>query len=189
MDDPDLTKCFEQTVLVWIPCAFLWLFTLIELHYLRNSPYKNIPWSWKNVTKLGLNIFLIILTFVDLGMAINKQGTYNIYLVHFITPAIKIATFVLAACLLYFNKLYGLRTSGLLFLFWLLIIVFSIPTCRTQVRLHKTGSLDEWGQYEYTSFLIFFGSSIAILLVNCFADDEPRESKHAKTEVNIKLST
>lgn len=184
-DDPDLTKCFEQTILIWVPCVFIWLFTIIELHYIRRSPNKNIPWTWKNVIKLGLTVFLIILTFVDIGMAISKQDTSKIHQVHFYTPAIKIATFVLAACLLYYNKLNGLRTSGLLFLFWFLMVIFNIPTCRTHIRYSRENELNEWEQYQYTSFMIFFGSSIVILFVNCFADDEPRESLYQKTDVSI----
>lgn len=183
VDDPDLTTCFEQTILIWIPCAFLWLFSIIELHYIRRSPNKNIPWTWKNVIKLGLTVFLIILTFVDIGIAISKQDAFAVHQVHFYTPVIKIASFVLAACLLYYNKVNGLRTSGLLFLFWLSLVIFSVPTCRTHIRFRESQELNEWDNYQFISFMIFFGSSIIILFVNCFADNEPRESIHQKTEV------
>ena len=92
--DPELTSCFQQTVLIWTPCAFLWFFALLELYYIKNSKDKNIPWSFLNISKLCLNGFIIILTIVDLGMAVSEQDVEAIYPVHIYTPLIKIFSFV-----------------------------------------------------------------------------------------------
>lgn len=55
---------------------------------------RNIPWGWFNITKLVGTGALILLTFIDLIMAISRQHDENIFAVDFYTPAIKIATFV-----------------------------------------------------------------------------------------------
>lgn len=49
---PDFTPCFEKTVLVWVPCIFLWVFSPMEVYYILNSKQKDIPWTWLNISKL-----------------------------------------------------------------------------------------------------------------------------------------
>lgn len=75
-DDPEITECFQKTVLVWVPCAFLWLFSGIEIYYFLNSKNKNIPYTWLFISKQILIITLILLNIVDLGIAIHKS-TYK----------------------------------------------------------------------------------------------------------------
>lgn len=94
-DDPQLTKCFEQTILVWLPCLFLWLFSPIEIYYLLSSKTRNVPWSWINVTKLGITGITIIVLAADLATIF--QATFNelvVYDVEFYTPVIKTVTIV-----------------------------------------------------------------------------------------------
>lgn len=93
-ESPDLTQCFEQTVLVYVPCAFLWVFTLLELYYIKRSGDKNIPRNFLNQSKLILTAAITILTIVDLVYAISYEDKGNVFPVHFYTPVIKISTFV-----------------------------------------------------------------------------------------------
>lgn len=93
-NDPDFTPCFQKTVLIWLPCAFFWLFSFLELVYIRSSFNRNIPYGFLNVSKLLLTGALIILTIVDLIVAIVNNDDQPVYAVDYYTPAIKIATFV-----------------------------------------------------------------------------------------------
>ncbi|XP_050087820.1 multidrug resistance-associated protein 1 isoform X5 [Anopheles aquasalis] len=179
-DDPDLTPCFQQTVLVWAPCAFLWVFSMLELYYMRRSPNKDIPWSFVNLSKLALIGLLIVLTIVDLANAISTDGVSAP--VYYYTPAIKIATFAFAAILVFLNKRYGMRTSGLLFMFWLLLTICSIPRVRTEIREHEARIVaDTWAEYQLISFMIFFAGTVLLLFLNFFVDKPPRESKYEIT--------
>lgn len=65
----------------------------MEIYYIRNSKDRNIPWGFLNVSKLTVNLGLVLLAAVDLIMAITKDDA-AIYSVHLYTPAVKIATFV-----------------------------------------------------------------------------------------------
>uniref|UniRef100_A0A182RBJ2 ABC-type glutathione-S-conjugate transporter n=1 Tax=Anopheles funestus TaxID=62324 RepID=A0A182RBJ2_ANOFN len=180
-DDPDLTPCFQQTVLVWAPCAFLWLFSFLELFYLRKSANKDVPWSIVNVSKLLIIVSLIVLTVVDLVKAISTDGiTAPVY---YYTPVIKLASFIFAGVLVYLNKHYGMRTSGLLFLFWFLLAICSIPRTRTEVRAYNARVLeDTWAEYQFISFLIFFSLTCIMFLLNFFVDKPPRQSKYEITD-------
>lgn len=87
---------------------------------------------------------------------------------------------------MYFNKVYGVRTSGTLFLFWLFFVIFSIPRTITesrQLEIRQTeGKEDAWAEYQFISFCIFFALSCLVLIFNCFGDVEPRESIFEKQE-------
>lgn len=81
-------------MLVWVPCAFLWLFSGIEIYYFLNSKNKNIPYTWLFISKQILIITLILLNIVDLGIAIYKSTYKEVYNVDYCTPIIRIVTFV-----------------------------------------------------------------------------------------------
>lgn len=81
-------------MLVLIPCAFLWLFTLLEIYYIKNSGDKNIPRNFLNQSKLILTAILTILTITDLVYAISHEESGSVFPVHFYSPVLKIASFV-----------------------------------------------------------------------------------------------
>lgn len=92
-NDPDFTECFQKTALTWMPCAFLWLFSPIEIIFIKKSINRSIPRGFLNNSKFLLTALLIILSTVDLIIvAINKDGTTAA--VDYCSPAIKIATLV-----------------------------------------------------------------------------------------------
>lgn len=78
------------------------------------------------------------------------------------------------------NKKYGLRTSGLLFLFWFILLIFSIPQYRSEI-VQKTKS--EEVKYSFVSYMIYFPLVLIILLLNCIVDAEPTISPFPKNKV------
>jgi ATP-binding cassette subfamily C (CFTR/MRP) protein 1 len=177
--DPDLTKCFERTVLVWVPCVFLWTFSSLEVYYILHSKKRDIPWNWVNVSKLLGTAVLFVLTVTDLVTSINssESDTYN---VDIYTPIIKLLSFALSAVLLVYNRKYGLCTSGLQFLFWFLMALCGAIQFRTEVR----GSREEIPEsyYSYISYLIYYPFILIMLFLNCFADRAPRHSEYPKLQ-------
>lgn len=95
-DDPDFTGCFEKTVLVWIPCLFLWTFASLEVYYILSSKKRNIPWNFLNVSKIIVTTLLILLSFSDLvtNVAYSESETFDVYNVDIYTPVIKLLSFV-----------------------------------------------------------------------------------------------
>ncbi|KRF85624.1 multidrug resistance-associated protein 1 isoform X12 [Drosophila virilis] len=190
--DPDFTPCFEQTVLVWAPCAFFWLFMLFDFWYLKASLDKNIPWNRLNISKLLINVGLLVVTALDLIMSFVKKGGDSelpLYGVDIWTPIIKLLTFLMVLMFIPLNRKYGVQTSGCQFMFWFLLTIFSIPRCRTEARLHQErgqiiGSQQAephdftWETYQFASFFIFFAFTCLMLILNCFADQLPRQTKY-----------
>lgn len=81
------------------------------------------------------------------------------------------------------NRRFGLRTSGLQFLFWFLLLICGIPQLRTHNRNERqAGEIDDANSaYFVASYLIFYTLSLAIFILNCYADGEPRQTKYPKT--------
>ncbi|KAG4066137.1 hypothetical protein HA402_010339 [Bradysia odoriphaga] len=176
-DDPDFTTCFQRTALIWGPCAFLWIFSLLDLCYVRNSINRNIPWTCLNTMKTALTTSLIFLTCADLLIVIANQKSSDVYPVDFYTPVIKIATFSLSLILLQYNRKFGIRISGVQFIFWLLLVLCGIPHLRTLIQAIQIR--DDLVPYYFISYIIFFVISTIIWLLNWFA--EPASTKYAKS--------
>ena len=50
-EDPDLSACFDRTVLVWAPCGLLWLLAPLEARRLARSRDRLVPWTVLNVSR------------------------------------------------------------------------------------------------------------------------------------------
>ena len=64
--EPDFTPCFHKTVLVYLPCGFLWLFAIVDIIQNYKSLARNCPWSWNNIAKLCITLILCTLSFVEI---------------------------------------------------------------------------------------------------------------------------
>ena len=65
-NDPDFTPCFHKTVLIYLPCGFLWVFAIVDAIQNWKSLARNCPWSWNNIAKISITLLLSILCFVEL---------------------------------------------------------------------------------------------------------------------------
>lgn len=86
----------------------------------------------------------------------------------------------MAAILIYLNKRKGIRTSGLLTLFWFFLILFSIPQYRTEINNYAArddviGSSENvtWEDFQFVSYMIYFPLILINLGLNFVADRPP----------------
>lgn len=102
-DSPELTPCFQKTVLVWTPCLYLWVAAFLDTYYILNSKERNIPWNILNISKLFITCLLIVLKFVDLGVTVHtsSQEDMAVFSADYYSPIIKILTFVSIFSFLY----------------------------------------------------------------------------------------
>lgn len=92
--DPELTVCFMQTALIWVPCGFLFLFAILDVYVRFRSRYSDIPWSFLNVSKSIVLFLLICLTFYDMAMLVTNWDTAKVYDVHIVAVSVKAVAFV-----------------------------------------------------------------------------------------------
>ncbi|XP_011264384.1 multidrug resistance-associated protein 1 isoform X2 [Camponotus floridanus] len=176
-NDPDLTECFQKTILIWVPCIFLWVFSVMEAYYLINSKRRNVPYTWLFISKQVLTIALILLSVIEIILVTQES---NVYRVDYYTPSIKIVTFILASILLTYNKKHGMRTSGLLFLFWFSLVLCGCVQYRVSINVlmgNKEGSM-----YLSVCYMIYYPIIVILFILNFLVDAEPRFSEYPTVE-------
>lgn len=92
--NPDFTFCFKQSVLIWVPCTFLWTFSILDINRRSQSRFSDIPWSILNLSKLILMISILCLLIVDLSMMLSIADANEIFAVQYVSLGILVATFV-----------------------------------------------------------------------------------------------
>lgn len=92
--DPDFTPCFLQTALAWTPCVFLFVAAPFDLHNSYTSKYSDIPWGPLNIFRILVNLVLIAFSVSDLVVSSLLEGDQQHYDVHYVTPAVRLLTFV-----------------------------------------------------------------------------------------------
>ena len=123
-DSPDFTPCFHKTVLVYLPCAFLWLLSPIEFRSNFVSNNRFIPWSWLTICKIistGLLAVLSLLELVRFSLLSNDQlNEVEIVGADFASSSVKLATFCFSILLVLLAKRAGK---------YLHIICFCVDRC------------------------------------------------------------
>lgn len=189
--DPDLSICFQDTVLVWVPCAFLWLSAPVETYLLLKSSNRLVPWTALNLAKLAVTFVLFVISLVEFSYAGHTALSEGIALpsVYFYTPFIKLASFLLAGLLVLAGRRRGQQTSAVLFFFWALLMLCGVFAYRSHLKKALAPPDDDAPDYakeERMGEPLFFGAYMAYyplviiqFLLNCFADSRPVYRHHA----------
>ena len=90
-NDPDLTECFQKTVLIWTPCFLLWIFSVFNLVVVKNDKNRNGMTSLF-ITKAVFTAALVFLSLLDLIWDVVHNEM--VYPVNYCTSSIKLITFV-----------------------------------------------------------------------------------------------
>ncbi|XP_071455080.1 multidrug resistance-associated protein 1-like [Hetaerina americana] len=115
---------------------------------------------------------LIVITAVDLLHSTIDNSSVNMYPVDYMAPFLKIISFAFAGGLLFINLKKGQRSSGLLFLFWLLFCVFEAVQLRGHI-LEITVDSSRGSSFSFILFIPYYSLLLATLFLNCFADAPP----------------
>ena len=103
-DNPDFTPCFQNTVLLWVPCAWLCLASMVYLPHLilNNQSYSSYR-TWKLATKTILSILLCTVAILDF---INSVGndTHSLTLATLQSPVVRFVA-VVCTCSDYNHKI------------------------------------------------------------------------------------
>ncbi|XP_064636350.1 multidrug resistance-associated protein 1-like [Lineus longissimus] len=186
---PDFTLCFQSTVLVWVPCGFLWLCLPIYLIVLRWSKtvYRCGDAGKLNLTKVILGIFLCFTSLLDLFRALSEHtsGEYQ-YPVIYVASSVYFVTYALMTWLTHYEYRKGVHSSGISFIFWLLSVVCAIVPFRSFI-LHTNGAEGEVeDMFRFVIFYVNFALICIQFVLVWFADTSaiPSERKRQyETEI------
>ncbi|XP_066560841.1 ATP-binding cassette sub-family C member 3 isoform X2 [Amia ocellicauda] len=172
-ESPDLPECFQKSVLSWIPCIFLWFTFPFYVMRLKQNNKGYIMMSILNKVKTVIGVLLWIICWTDLFYTFREfyNGTTKPPF-EFVTPLIVGMTMLLATFLIQYERLKGVQSSGVLFIFWFLSVLCAIVPFRSKIlQATKKGEITD--QLRFTTFYIYFGLIVLELFLSCFNEKAP----------------
>ncbi|KAG7506621.1 canalicular multispecific organic anion transporter 2 isoform X1 [Solea senegalensis] len=172
-DRPDLPQCFQLSVLAWLPCIFLWVVTPIYLFYLKRNNKGYIMMSILNRFKTVFGLLLWIVCWADLFYTFHelRQGNSQPP-IYFITPLVLGMTMLLATFLIQYERLRGVQSSGILFIFWFLSVLCAIVPFRSKI-LQASSQSEVTDKLRFTTFYVYFALTVCELILCCFNEKPP----------------
>uniref|UniRef100_A0A8C7R4B9 ATP-binding cassette, sub-family C (CFTR/MRP), member 3 n=1 Tax=Oncorhynchus mykiss TaxID=8022 RepID=A0A8C7R4B9_ONCMY len=168
-DSPDLPECFQLSVLSWLPCVYLWLACPPYLFYLQRNNKGYIMMSILNRVKTVFGLVLWIVCWTDLfGTFHELQQGDSKPPIYFVTPLVVGMTMLLALFLIQFERLRGVQSSGILFIFWFLSVLCAIVPFRSKILQSEISD-----KLRFTTFYFYFSLIVAELILSCFNEKPP----------------
>ncbi|NXH21247.1 MRP6 protein, partial [Bucco capensis] len=174
---PRFTRCFESTVIAWIPCAYLWICFPFYYLYLRHNNKGYIRMSHIFKTKMVLGFILVILCFSsvffmlwEISQGIPRAPAF------FISPAVVGITMVLAMFLTQVERMMGIQSSGVLLIYWLLSFVAAVVMFSSKVQhALERGFLED--RFHHVTTYFYASLVLGELVLFCLVDHPPFFSK------------
>uniref|UniRef100_A0A7M4ESU2 ABC-type glutathione-S-conjugate transporter n=1 Tax=Crocodylus porosus TaxID=8502 RepID=A0A7M4ESU2_CROPO len=168
-------QCFQDTVVAWIPCAFLWVVFPFYYLYLKHHKKGYIRMSHLFKAKMVLGFILMLLCFSNLFFTLWEinQGTLRAP-AFFISPAVLGITMMLAVFLTQLERQKGVQSSGVLLIYWLLSFLSSIVTVNLKIQHAMKLVSDPFhhiASYTYSTLVL------VELVISFFTDQPPFFSK------------
>ncbi|KAM9748173.1 ATP-binding cassette sub-family C member 3 [Dama dama] len=172
-DNPDFTPCFQNSLLAWVPCIYLWAALPCYLFYLRRHHQGYIVLSHLSRFKTALGVLLWCVSWADLFYSFH--GLVHGWApapVFFVTPLVVGVTMLLATLLIQYERLQGVRSSGVLIIFWFLCVVCGIIPFRSKIlSALAQGKISD--PFRFTTFYIYFALVLSALILSCFREKPP----------------
>ncbi|NWZ41535.1 MRP3 protein, partial [Brachypodius atriceps] len=172
-DNPDLTPCFQNTILAWIPSIYLWSALPFYLLYLKRNKRGYIVLSMLSRFKMLFGVLLWCVSWADLFYSFHELlQNRTPPPVYFITPLIIGITVLLATLLIQYERLRGIQSSGVLIIFWFLSVLCAVGPFRSKIMTTTAqGHVNE--RFRFTTFYIYFALIIIELILSCFKEKPP----------------
>uniref|UniRef100_A0A8C1FVC7 Multidrug resistance-associated protein 1 n=1 Tax=Cyprinus carpio carpio TaxID=630221 RepID=A0A8C1FVC7_CYPCA len=171
--NPDLTPCFQNTVLVWIPCFYLCLFAPLYILYLKRNDRGYICMTHLNRAKTAIGFTLWLICWADVFYSFwERSHGATIAPVYLVSPTMLGVTMLLATFLIQYERKKGVQSSGVMLNFWLITIVCATVTFRSKI-LHALNEPASVNVFKYTTFYIYYTMLLISLILACFSDRPP----------------
>uniref|UniRef100_A0A671NGU8 Multidrug resistance-associated protein 1 n=1 Tax=Sinocyclocheilus anshuiensis TaxID=1608454 RepID=A0A671NGU8_9TELE len=178
--NPDLTPCFQNTVLVWIPCLLLWLFAPFYILYLKRNDRGYICMTHLNRAKTVIGFTLWLICWADVFYSFWERSLgATIAPVYLVSPTMLGVTMLLATFLIQYERRKGVQSSGVMLNFWLIAIVCATVTFRSKI-LHALNEPASVNVFKYTTFYIYYTMLLISLILACLSDQPPLFSQAVK---------
>ncbi|XP_064405656.1 multidrug resistance-associated protein 1-like [Halichondria panicea] len=183
-DEVDLSLCFEDSaifygiVALFLFLAVFWFISAIPV-VCGSQTRPSIPIGLLHVAKLLLLLVPLATALCDFGYTIY-QGAGSAAPYQYLSPLVLTVTMVVCLLMMTRDRIVGQRSSGLLFLFWLGLVIYGTIKLRTLSLL----SIDNNGVqdvFRFVTFVLQYMTYIAQFVLSLFK--EPTSKKYSTIDV------
>nr|XP_020658695.1 canalicular multispecific organic anion transporter 1 isoform X1 [Pogona vitticeps] len=187
-NDADLPLCFEQTVLVWIPLGFLWIFGPWQLLPMFKSRMKKSSVTTVYLFKQVLTVLLILIAVAEeIFTVVEILGHHHNPAVQYTNPALYVVTWVLVLLIHDSRRFTMRRDSWILFLFFVLSVLCGVFQLQTLIRqVVQQGSATDVPRFIF--FTISFVLQLFLLSISVISDIAPEMKEAAKKNPEVTAS-
>ncbi|XP_062927402.1 canalicular multispecific organic anion transporter 1 isoform X1 [Mobula hypostoma] len=175
--DPDLTVCFERTVLVWIPLGFLWVCTSWQVLTLCKSRQVGGTFSRLYLIKQILACLLFLTSVAELiftvleGIEMNRDLTTDQHdpVVFYVNAVLYILSWFMVMLIQEGKRRVDDKNSACLFIFWLLSVLCDVFMLQTLIRI----AIAQGAPPDLPRFVLFcvsYGLKCMALVASSFSD-------------------
>ncbi|XP_014829203.1 PREDICTED: multidrug resistance-associated protein 1-like [Poecilia mexicana] len=179
--NPDLTLCFQNTVLVWVPCFYLWMCAPIYLLYLHSHDRGYICMSHLSKAKTVVGFLLWVVCWSDVFYSFweRNHSSSQTAPVHLVSPTLLGLTMLLATFIIQYERIKGVQSCGVLLIFWLVALLCATVSFRSKIlqALNEPETVCIW---KYTTFYIYYAFLLVALVLSCLTDQPPLFSQAVK---------
>uniref|UniRef100_A0A8C2SIC2 Multidrug resistance-associated protein 1 n=1 Tax=Capra hircus TaxID=9925 RepID=A0A8C2SIC2_CAPHI len=167
--NPDFTKCFQNTVLVWVPCSYLWVCFPFYFLYLSHHDRGYIQMTHLNKAKTALGFLLWIVCWADLFYSFWERSMGKLLApVFLVSPTLLGITMLLATFLIQIERRRGVQSSGIMLTFWLIALLCALAILRSKIMTDAQADV-----FRDATFYIYFSLVLIQLVLSCFSDRSP----------------
>ncbi|KAF8778438.1 Multidrug resistance-associated protein 1 like [Argiope bruennichi] len=181
---PEFSTCFEDLVLVSLPCLLYSLILFINLLVFPRLVIPNpLPWTWLNISKIILSFCLLIMSCIWCGTVIH-----DIYCSQYVpysslmSSCSKVAIFFLITLSMLKHRSDGVTTSITLSTFWLIFSLCCIILYRSVFLTYFILKTEDASGIIFILDMLFYPIIFIQLILSIFSD---RRSFSALQEANI----
>lgn len=125
--------------------------------------------SLLNRFKTAFGFLLWIVCWIDLFYTLHEGNQPPIY---YVTPLVLGMTMLLATFLIQFERLRGVQSSGVLFIFWLLCLLCATVPFRSKI-LQASSQGEVTDKLRFTTFYFYFSMVVCEFILCCFNEKPP----------------
>ncbi|CAL1293325.1 unnamed protein product [Larinioides sclopetarius] len=169
---PEFSSCFEDTVLISLPCLLYSLVLFINLFLIPRPVAPNpLPWTWLNISKIIISFCLFTMTCVWCGITI-----YDIYSVQkepyssLLSSSSRVVVFFLVALSMLKHRSCGITTSITLSTFWLIFSLCSIILYRSAILAYFILKSEDSSGVIFVLDMLFYPLIFIQLILSIFTD-------------------
>ncbi|CAG2111335.1 unnamed protein product, partial [Medioppia subpectinata] len=170
---PTLTSCMTDTVMVWIPSAFLWIcLPYVIIDSLRAHRY-HIPWNYYNGSRLITALTLTMVTLIDFILLLCREFKWSDSptVAHILSAGVYCLTRLVLCAVFYTHRTSGVHCSGIVWIY----LFLSTVTGTFTTAVYATAD-DMRQSHELILYVVQYVLTVILLLFCSFADRLPDQS-------------